>query len=334
MKARNLKIIKCSKIKDNSMNKSVELNKKNNKTKILYRSLSPKNKFKRNPLIKRLINDINSMEKQIQLENKKLLWNKFIKSKSSTNRIKYLNNNTKNLKLKTTKYSNKNIFNSKSNPNKIIKSKKVRNSTSQNSTCASKDIKKQLNYNKISLNNKKSNIIRLPFKLSMNKKSNNKNDTVKENSKEIIKYINAFYKDNKQISIKSIDIPTNTNSDISSMNSSFFINYHLGNETIDEMENISINEYIKNFKLNKYNIITDKTNINNEIEFVNLVNNKHFLSRKEKGIKYNNNNINNNNKSIVYDNYIKKKNNPVLKTNIIYFNKSMKLKNNINKIKG
>lgn len=330
MKARNLKIIKCSKLKDNSMNKFVELNYKNDKTKILYRSLSPKNKIKRNTLIIRLINDINSMEKQIQFENKKLLWNKFIKSKSSHNRIKCLNNKMKNSKLKATKYSNKNIFNNKSNQNKIITSNKVRNSTSQNSTCASKNIKKKLNYNKI-IKNKKSNIIRLPFKLFINKKSNNKNDIVKENSKEIIKYVNTFYKDNKQISIKSIDIPTNTNSDISSMNSSFFINYHLGNETIDEIENISINEYIKNFKSNKYNIITDKTNINNEIEFVNLINNKHFLIRKEKEIKFNN--INNNNKSIVYDNYIKKINNPVLKTNIIYFNKSMKLKNNINKIK-
>ena len=225
MNGKYLKIIKFCKTKkqSNSLNITDKyLNKylcqiKQKKSKNNY---SMDKKSNTNSIILQLIDNINNMEKQLKKENKKLIEKEIYKNKC----------NSKN---------NDKIIIPKSKANHIKSKKQVENRTISHEKKDEKSIKIIQKKNKI-------NIIQIPIrKIS---------DKDKEKHKEIINYTNHFYKDSKQASIKSIDIPTNTNSDISSMNNSFFINYKLGGEAtdIDEFEFKSINEIIHNNKLNNY----------------------------------------------------------------------------------
>ena len=237
-------------------------------------------------MILKVIKDINNIEKQIKLENKVLIQKEFKKNKN-------INQKNYNKVFKKSKRKTK-----KNNINhKCLQNKNINNSLSKRNP--SKNLKKNNDHKILDIKNRKIDNNKLTEKKCFDKSKTVK--TIKEEKyKEIIKFTSHFYKDNKQTSIKSIDILTNTNSDISSVNSSFFINYKLGGDIVDKDElNIkSIKEISQNYKINNDNI-----NNENEIYIKNC-----------KIIKLNN---------------ITKDSSLLIKPKIIYFNKNNKMKNGI-----
>ena len=64
-------------------------------------------------------------------------------------------------------------------------------------------------------------------------------DNNPENQKETVIFSNDINEGESEMSIKTIDILTNTYSDITSKSSSSFINYKLGHEITEENSNFS-----------------------------------------------------------------------------------------------
>lgn len=242
MNGKILKIIKFSTIKRNSLNKTHKNLYKNLvpiKKKEIKKNHSIDKKKIKNSILLQLIDDINNTEKQLKKENQKLIENELYKHRNI-------------------KKNNDKIISSEA---KIKKNKSIK--LVQVPPVSHKNLTKILkNDEKMILPLQKSSritIIQIPIK--KNKVKNEDKNIKEEKYKETINYTNNFYKDSKQSSIKSIDIPTNTNSDISSVNDSFFINYKLGSETYDtgESELKIIN------KLNQRSKISiDKNNNKNE----------------------------------------------------------------------
>ena len=324
MKGRNLKIIKCCKRKVKSVNKSKkDTNIIPIKSKEIHKNDSINKKQKNNRIILELLNDINNTEKRIRQQNIKLIQNEFFK-----NRHYNENKCEKRLNSKSKAKINNNKSKSKSKSKNEIIMKTLQKNVNKNSICYRNNSKRTLDKiskpNILTKQNSKKNIITLNVKRNTYKKDNQN----KEQFKEIIKYTDNFYKDNKKLSIKSIDIPTNTNSGITSMNSSLFINYKLGGESndIDDFEQNSINQIFFNDKsLNNEKEI----NLKEREIFYNSLNDNHFYSVQNKEIiKINNSETIILNKSLNNNNNIY-----LLKPKKIFFKKCLENEKNVNKIR-
>ena len=332
MKGRNLKVIKCCKRKVKSVNKSLKDAPKNIipiKIKEIQKNDSINKKQKNKGIILQLLNDINNTEKIIKKQNTKLIQNEIFKNRHNNeiNFEKRLNSKSK------VKISNKSKSKSKSK-NKSKNENGTNMKTLQiyknpNSICyrnnSKKTIEKIAKPNLLTKQNRKINIITLNVKRNTYKKENQN----EEQYKEIIKYTDNFYKDNKKLSIKSIDIPTNTNSDIVSKSSSLFINYKLGGETndMDEFEKFSIKQIIFNDK--SLNNVNENKLKEREI-FNNSLNSNNFYSKQNKE-----NNKINNCETFVLNKSVNNNNSYLLKTKKIFLKKCFKIENenHVNKIR-
>ena len=248
MNGKNLKIIKFSTTKRNSFNKTLKNLYENLipiKKKEIKKNHSINKKNIKNSILLQLIDNINNTEKQLKKENQKLIENELYKHR--------------NIKKNNDKMISSEI---KSKKNKSIKIVKMPPVSHKKLTKILKNSEKKI----LPLQqSSKITIIQIPIK--RNKVKNEEKNIKEEKYKEIINYTNNFYKDCKQSSIKSIDIPTNTNSDISSINDSIFINYKLGKETYDicESELKTINKLNQRSKIR----IDKNNNKNEEIIYFN-----------------------------------------------------------------
>lgn len=283
MKSPKLKIIKFPLKIQQKMSKSSSSLNNNNIT--IIRNNSPKIELIKIP---KILNSENK-KNQIQIQNKNLLLDKY----QNYFKNKTIRNNSNN--------SYRNIFNKDYNINKILLYKKTRTNSKKNN---------KTNSNNASLKKEKVNIIKLPVRKCLDKPTikNNNMKNPNESSKEIFQYTNDSKQDNTHLSIKSIDIPTDTNSDNTSKSSSLFINYKLGKDITDEFVTDSINEFIQNAEIKNNNIYkTDKkqVKIKNETYF----DNEHFFENDEDNYLFHTNvrKPNKNKKRIILENYRKNK---------------------------
>ena len=229
--------------KNNLMMKSVPLIKIFTPKQQFQKYMSPEKEFEKIPLILNLINGMNDIRKTMKNQKYKLRFNKLNRSKDSRINSEKMANPFKN---KINKF-NKDCFQESPEEEKILPEIKIISLGSKNSETSAETHKS------LQVPNNNFNIAKLPKKKIETHYNGNINNinmekyTIKdktedinpENKKEVIIFSNEINEEKSGISIDTIDILTNTNSDITSKNSSSFINYKLGHEITEENSNFS-----------------------------------------------------------------------------------------------
>jgi hypothetical protein len=204
--------------------------------------MSPEKEFEKIPLILNLINGMNDIRKTMKNQKYKLRFNKLNRSKDSRINSEKMANPYKN---KINKF-NKDCFQESPEEEKILPEIKIISLGSKNSETSAETHKS------LQVPNNNFNIAKLPKKnieqnyncnININMEKNiimdKWEDNNPENQKETVIFSNDINEGESEMSIKTIDILTNTYSDITSKSSSSFINYKLGQESKEEISSIS-----------------------------------------------------------------------------------------------
>jgi hypothetical protein len=207
-----------------------------------HKYYSPENKFDKIPLILNLINDMNDYRKTMKNQKYKLRFSKL--NKINDPQV----NSKKNANIYKNNINNFNKDCSKKSPevSKILPKNIIISLPNQNSETSLET------HNSLIVSNNNFNIAKLPKKnieqnyncnININMEKNiimdKWEDNNPENQKETVIFSNDINEGESEMSIKTIDILTNTYSDITSKSSSSFINYKLGQESKEEISSIS-----------------------------------------------------------------------------------------------